>query len=587
MKSADLDLRDLLEFDPLKGGPIHFAGERALLFDAVALGLLRRSLIDTLGVGGAKAMLSRFGFAHGWRSAETMKTLPWQSEDDWRRAGARLHTLQGMVVVEPLPAQNVPNAPFAEAIWRESYEAEQHLLHVGRADEAVCWTLCGFASGYLSYANGREIFCLEDSCVGKGDAVCRAVARDTAAWGERIEPYLAIYRATCTTQALKSVADQIKKTERKLRARRNARPPDEAADGQETFGIITRSAEMRKTVELARRSARVDTTVLITGPSGAGKERIARLIHAESPRAAGPFIAVNCAALTETLLESELFGHAKGAFTGATSDRVGLFEAANGGTLLLDEIGEVSSGMQAKLLRVLQEHEIRRVGESRNRKVDVRVLAATNRTLSDEVSRGTFRHDLYYRLRVIELRVPALRERQCDILPLTRRFLVEAAARLHRSVEGITPAAADQLVRYEWPGNVRELENAVERAVALALGPRIDSEDLPEEIRRARSEGPSAVSSRRLADVERALVVATLAEVGGNRARAAEFLGIGIATLYRKLKQYGADAEQRVPDAPDARGPGSGGGESAGAGLRAGRAANGSSRAAPGSNAAV
>ncbi|HEY4186906.1 MAG TPA: sigma-54-dependent Fis family transcriptional regulator [Polyangia bacterium] len=554
MKSADLDLRDLLEFEPAKGGPIHFAGERVLLLDAVALGLLRRSLIDTMGLAGAKAMLARFGFAHGWRTAETLKALPWQSEDDWRRAGGRLHTLQGMVTVEPLPATNEPNAPFAEAIWRDSYEAEQHLLHVGRADEAVCWTLCGFASGYLSFANGREIFCLEESCVGKGDAVCRAVARDTAAWGERIEPYLALFRSTCTSEALKHVADQIKKTERKLRERRNARSADAGPESDETFGIITRSSEMKKTVDLARRSARVDTTVLITGPSGAGKERVARFIHAESPRAAGPFIAVNCAALTETLLESELFGHAKGAFTGATSDRVGLFEAANGGTLLLDEIGEVSAGMQAKLLRVLQEHEIRRVGESRNRKVDVRVLAATNRTLSEEVTRGAFRHDLYYRLRVIELRVPSLRERQCDIVPLTRRFLVEAAERLHRPVEGLTPAAADQLVRYDWPGNVRELENAVERAVALALGPRIDVEDLPEEVRRARSAVLPEGGGRRLADVERSLILTTLAQAGGNRAKAAELLGIGVATLYRKLKQYGEDGGegQAGVAAPDA-----------------------------------
>jgi two-component system response regulator HydG len=555
MKSADLDLRDLLEFDPTKGGPMHFAGERVVLLDAVALGLLRRSLIDTLGLGGARAMLSRFGFAHGWRTAETLKTLPWQSEDDWRKAGARLHTLQGMVTVEPLPSTNEPNAPFAEAIWRDSYEAEQHLLHVGRADEAVCWTLCGFASGYLSFANGREIFCLEDSCVGKGDAVCRAVARDTAAWGARIEPYLPFYRATCTSEALKKVADQIKITERKLRASRNAKSADAGPDAEETFGIITRSSEMKKTVDLARRSARVDTTVLITGPSGAGKERIARFIHAESPRAAGPFIAVNCAALTETLLESELFGHARGAFTGANSDRVGLFEAANGGTLLLDEIGEVSPGMQAKLLRVLQEHEIRRVGESRNRKVDVRVLAATNRTLSDEVNRGAFRHDLYYRLRVIELRVPSLRERQCDIVPLTRRFLVEAAQRLHRPIEGITPTAADQLVRYDWPGNVRELENAVERAVALALGPRVDVDDLPEEIRRARSVLPAPGSPRRLADVERTLILATLAEAGGNRAQAAELLGIGVATLYRKLKQYGDGGEGGPTEAVAADAP--------------------------------
>ena len=543
MKSSDLDLRDLLEFDPAKGGPMQFAGERVLLFDAVALGLLRRALIDTLGVGGARAMLSRFGYAHGWRAAESLKHLPWQSLDDWRRAGGRLHTLQGLVTVEAMPPTSEPDAPFAEAIWRDSYEAEQHLLHVGRSDEAVCWTLCGFASGYLSFANGREIYCLEETCVGKGDAVCRAIARETAAWGDRIQPYLAFYRSTCMNEGLKQVAEQIKKSEQKLRARRNARAVD-ADEAEETFGIITRSTEMKKTVDLARRAARVDTTVLITGPSGAGKERVARLIHAESPRAAGPFIAVNCAALTETLLESELFGHVKGAFTGATGDRVGLFEAANGGTLLLDEIGEVSPGMQAKLLRVLQEHEIRRVGESRSRKVNARVLAATNRTLSDEVARGAFRHDLYYRLRVIELRVPALRERRCDIVPLTRRFLVEAAERLHRPVDGITAAAADQLARYDWPGNVRELENAVERAVALAIDTRVDVEDLPEEVRQARAVTAPQAGGRRLADVERALVLQTLEEVNGNRARAAELLGIGVATLYRKLKQYGADGAE-------------------------------------------
>ena len=195
------------------------------------------------------------------------------------------------------------------------------------------------------------------------------------------------------------------------------------------------------------------------------------------------FVAINCAALTESLLESELFGHVKGAFTGASSDRIGLFEAANGGTLLLDEIGEIPASIQAKLLRVLQEHEIRRVGESRSRKVDVRIVAATNRTLADDIARSTFRHDLYYRLRVIELRVPALRDRRCDIVPLARVFLDQAVARLGRRIDGMTPRAADQLVRYDWPGNVRELENAIERAVALSLGTRIDVDDLPEEIR--------------------------------------------------------------------------------------------------------
>ena len=232
---------------------------------------------------------------------------------------------------------------------------------------------------------------------------------------------------------------------------------------------------MKKTVDLARRSARVDTTVLITGPSGAGKERVARLIHAESPRAAGPFIAVNCAALTETLLESELFGHAKGAFTGATSDRVGLFEAANNGTLLLDEIGEVSP-RACRRSRCACCRSTRFAGSASRAtgKVDVRVLAATNRTLADEVARGAFRHDLYYRLRVIELRVPALRERRCDIVPLTRLFLAEAAERL-------APPRRRDLTRRRCrpaarattgPATCASWRTPAERAVALAIDTR-------------------------------------------------------------------------------------------------------------------
>ena len=242
---------------------------------------------------------------------------------------------------------------------------------------------------------------------------------------------------------------------------------------------------MRQLVDLARRVAKVDSTVLITGESGSGKERIARLVHEESTRAAGPFIAVNCGAITETLLESELFGHARGAFTGATQDRPGLFEAANGGTLLLDEVGEVSPGMQVKLLRALQEREIRRVGENKSRRVDVRVVAATNRDLAHGVAGGAFRQDLYYRLKVVELHVPPLRERRDDILPLARVLLADAALRMKRKIAGLAPGAADQLLRYEWPGNVRELENAMERAVALARGSRVELEDLPEEVRQA------------------------------------------------------------------------------------------------------
>jgi len=303
---------------------------------------------------------------------------------------------------------------------------------------------------------------------------------------------------------------------------------------------VARSPRMQQVVELARRVAKVDATVLITGESGVGKERVARLVHDESTRAAGPFIAVNCGAITETLLESELFGHKRGAFTGAASDRHGLFETANHGTLLLDEIGEVSPGMQVKLLRVLQEREIRRVGESRSRPVDVRVLAATNRDLAHGVADGAFRQDLYYRLKVVELHVPPLRERREDILPLARVLLADAAVRMGRKLSGLAPRAVDQLLRYEWPGNVRELENAMERAAALARGNRVGLDDLPQEIRRAFPRPLVAGGTvQPLSEVERDYILAVLKLNDGNQRRTAEQLGIGSATLYRKLKKYG------------------------------------------------
>jgi DNA-binding NtrC family response regulator len=303
----------------------------------------------------------------------------------------------------------------------------------------------------------------------------------------------------------------------------------------------TQSAAMARLLDLAHRVAEVDSTLLITGESGAGKERIARLVHAESRRAGGPFLAINCGAVPETLLESELFGHVRGAFTGATQDRAGLFEAAQGGTLFLDEIGEVAPAMQVKLLRALQEREVRRVGENRIRRVDVRVLAATNRDLLAEVHSARFRQDLYYRLRVIELKVPPLRERREDILPLARHFLGESARRTGREAAGFTPEAAERLIHYPWPGNVRELENAIEHAVVLAQSRRIGSADLPEEVGRAGSGMPAPGDARSLEQVEREHILAVLDALRGNKVQAAARLGIGTATLYRKLKEYGAD----------------------------------------------
>jgi len=540
MRAGNLNHQELLELDP-EGGLIRFAGQRALLIDAVAMGLLRKYLVENFGTTAARTVLTQFGFAHGWRMAEAMRAeLKWEVDEDWLRAGPRIHTLQGLFRVEPGGEGALSKGG---VVLGSSYEAEQNLLHFGRTDVPACWTISGLTSGYLSRCAGKEIYVLEDRCIGKGDAVCQLFGRTREEWGDERAEELRFYDpkrlADCLDVSLHRVTETLKAAERKLREHRRALIRV-APEVEEPLGIVTRSTAMRKLVDLARRLAKVDSTVLITGESGSGKERIARLVHEEATRVAGPFVAVNCGAIAETLLESELFGHARGAFTGATQDRPGLFEAANSGTLLLDEVGEVSPGMQVKLLRAIQEREVRRVGENKSRRVDVRIVAATNRDLAEGVASGAFRQDLYYRLKVVELHVPPLRERRDDVLPLARVLLADAALRMKRKISGLAPGAADQLLRYPWPGNVRELENAMERAVALAAGTRVELEDLSEEIRQAlpRPAAPGK-AVRPLEEVEKEHILAALAVNGGNQTHAAQQLGIGAATLYRRLKSYG------------------------------------------------
>ena len=541
MRAEDLNHKEILELDP-EGGVIRFAGQRAILLDAVAMGILRQYLVDNFGLTAARAVLTQFGFAHGWRMATAMQQeFKWANNEEWRLAAPRIHTLGGLFRIQPGSEDPLTKNG---AMLLASYEAEQHLLQFGRSNSPVCWTICGLTSGYISHATGKEIYVLEDRCLGQGHAACRLLGRTREEWGDEHAEELAFFDSgrlkACLDVSLRRVTETLKAVEEKLRAHRQVLV-SVVRDVDEPLGIVAKSKKMQNVVELARRVAKVDATVLITGESGVGKERIARLVHDESTRAAGPFIAINCGAITETLFESELFGHKRGAFTDAVSDRQGLFETANHGTLLLDEIAEISPGMQVKLLRVLQEREIRRVGESKSRTVDVRVLAATNRDLAHDVADGAFRQDLYYRLKVVELNVPPLRDRRDDILPLARVLLADAAVRMGRKIVGLVPSTVDQLLRYEWPGNVRELENAMERAVALARGNRVDLDDLPEEIRQT---FPKLVvmnggTVQPLGEIEKEYILAVLDMNNGNQTRTAEQLRIGSATLYRKLKKYG------------------------------------------------
>jgi two-component system, NtrC family, response regulator HydG len=540
-----LDLKELLELDPA-GGLIHFAGQRALVIDAVAQGLLRKELIDTFGIRVARGILTRFGYVHGRRMAEAMKThYKWDSDDDWRKAGARIYALQGLFMLEP--GSSASFGPEG-GTWRVSYEAEQHLLHLGLADYPVCWTLCGLASGYISFSTGKEMAAIEDRCMGKGDPACHVTIKPVDQWGAGFGDQLSVFKREDLDTALTEVAQALKRTEHQLRER-TRKLAQVAKVEDDPVGIVARSPEMRRVMGLAGTIAKVDSTVLITGESGTGKERVARFVHDHSACADGPFVAVNCGAISDTLLESELFGHARGAFTGATMDRPGLFESANGGTLFLDEIGEIPVPMQVKLLRALQEREVRRVGENKSRPINARIITATNRDLVPEVAAKRFREDLYYRLKVMELAVPPLRQRKEDVLPLARILLAEAALRMKRPVNGLTAAVADRLLGYPWPGNVRELANVMERAVAVATTERVDVEDLPPEVREAVPSPVAPGAVRPLKDMERDYILATLASKGGNRKQAAISLEIGFATLQRKLSSYRRTSSK--PKSPD------------------------------------
>ena len=537
MSDEYLNIRELVEFD--SNGEIRFAGQHALIVDTIALGALRKELVDSLGFTVTRAILSRFGFVQGWRLAEAMRAqFKWEDDSDWVRACGRIHVLEGMYSLAP----NDPGPLSHEgSTLIASYEADQHLAHLGRSDNSVCWTVCGLMSGYLSRAAGKQIYVLEERCMGRGDTTCHLFGRTREEWGDDRIDELRFFHSENLGDSLDAslhrITKTLKKVEQKLLKKKRVLARV-AQDVEDPLGLVAQSEPMRRLLDLARRIASVDSTVLITGETGTGKERIARFVHEESGRCKRPFIAVNCGAITETLLESELFGHIRGAFTGATHDRIGLFEAATGGTLLLDEIGEISPGMQVKLLRALQEREVRRVGENISRPFDVRVIAATNSELTEEIKAARFRKDLYYRLNIIELHVPPLRDRREDILPLARILLAEAAERLKRKVLGLSPRAADQLVRYNWPGNVRELGNAMERAVAVTRSSRTELEDLPEEVRQAVPVAAIAGSVKPLEEIEKDYILAVLERNEGNQTRTAAQLGIGTATLYRKLKQY-------------------------------------------------
>jgi DNA-binding NtrC family response regulator len=548
-KPKDLHLAELLDFRPDQG-VIRLHDQRVVILSAAAMGLLRKELIDTLGVDAAERVALRFGFADGYHDAVNLRERSkWTDPLDGIRAGAMLQTLEGIVRVDVRRTDYDPaTGRFEEeVVWHDSYVAEQHLHHYGKTAATVCWSLVGYASGFASACLGKEVYFREMSCAAQGARHCVAIGRDAESWGADLETIRADFQAATVGGEIErlhaAVSRRLKELDRRERLLdRRERELNLLLERVNRHAaaknFIAGSRAMQDVLELAARVAPLDTTVLIYGESGTGKEFIVRLIHDQSPRAAAPFVSINCAALTETLLESELFGHVRGAFTGAVRDKAGLFEVAGSGTIFLDEIGEIAPTVQAKLLRALQEREIRRVGAERTITVNARVVAATNRDLRAAVEAGTFREDLYFRLGAFIITVPPLRNRREDIPPLVHHFLVRAAARMKKDVTTVSAEAMSALMNYRWPGNVRELEHAVERAVILANGPSIRVRELPPEVTQ-KSRSRSGDDTLDLQEQERASIERALERFQGNRKKAAEALKISTVTLWRKMKQYG------------------------------------------------
>jgi DNA-binding NtrC family response regulator len=543
-------LAELVEFRPDEG-IIRLHEQRVVLLSAAAMGLMRKELIDTLGLETARRLFLRFGYADGYHDAVSLRDRSkWSNPLEGLQAGIVLHRLEGIVRAEISVLEHDASAGHfhEDVIWHDSYVAEQHVHHYGTTKTPVCWSLVGYASGYASACLGQEVYFRESECIGQGATQCTVVGKDAKSWGDELEGLRDDFQGGSLGREVERLREAVHqrlqevdrrerlvaKRERELNLLRE-RVARHAASKQ----FVAGSAAMQDVLELAARVAPLDTTVLVYGESGTGKEFIVRMIHDQSPRAGGPFVSINCAALTETLLESELFGHVRGAFTGAVRDKAGLFEVADNGTLFLDEIGEVAPTVQAKLLRALQEREIRRVGAERTIKVNARVVAATNRDLRAAVAAGTFREDLYFRLGAFVITVPPLRERREDIPALVYDFVRRAATRVKKDVETVSAEAMTALMSYRWPGNVRELEHAIERAVIVARGASIRVRELPPEVsQKARQRAPDD-DSFDLQAQERATIERALERFRGNRKEAAEALKISTVTLWRKMKQYG------------------------------------------------
>ena len=530
------DLTERLRFS-LRDGQIWLDTQRVALIHLSTLTTLRRELIDKLGVEDARGCLARMGYASGCRDAALARKLrPHCSVKDALLVGPQLRAIQGVISLQPvqLEANLEKGTFFGEFTFSGSFEADAQIADFGLSNAPSCWMQVGYASGYISTFMGRDIVFKEIECRASGSQSCRMIGKPLPLWDDIEEELVA------------------------LRLDKGSTLP---------HGIVGQSSGFVVVCQMLRKVANTDATVLFLGETGVGKEMFAKMLHRMGRRSDKPFVAVNCAAIPENLVESELFGVEKGAFTGASQSRPGRFERANGGTLFLDEVGTLTMAAQIKLLRSIQEQEIERVGDTVTRKVNVRIIAATNVDLKEAVDQGTFRDDLMFRLNVFPVRIPPLRERREDIPPLMEFFLDKFSTLHGKKVTGFTSRAMDALYDYNFPGNIRELENLIERAVILAEDDQaIDLSHLfaPEDLQASmvlklnstgnleQSQAPDTASRSDLGEVmetmlsdgisiedfEHRLMEKAVELADGKLSRAARMLGITRPQLAYRLKKH-------------------------------------------------
>ena len=547
------DLLSLLRFNA-DSGHIWLDEHRMMLLHTRALAELRKELLDSLGVKRARGLLIRMGFASGQRDGElaVKERRGGMPVEQAFMLGPQLHSIEGAVLVEKIHVEldMASKHFFGEFLWTNSWECEAHIADFGYGEDPQCWQQIGYASGYTSAFVGRLVAFKEIECRSMGDSQCRIVGQPAEDWHD--DEYVDYFRPQRIGEKLIDFNIGLEH----LRAVQPRREYDNK--------LVGVSPGFRAAFDLLRSAANSAITVLLLGETGVGKEVFARWLHDNGPRASGPFIAVNCAAIPSELIEAELFGVEKGAYTGAHHARAGRFERAHNGTLFLDETGDLPLATQVKLLRVLQTGEIERLGSEEPLKLNVRIVAATNVNLQQAMQAGKFRSDLFYRLNTFPITIPPLRERTADIAPLVQRFVDKFCELYGKKLRGLTDRALRDVLAHPWPGNIRELENVIERAVLLAPeggtiealhlwgtggGQQVDKQiDASGQVTLRRGDALAGLCEQvleqqiDLASLEQRLLQTAMQRAKGNLSKAARLLGITRPQLAYRLKKEGLPA---------------------------------------------